>query len=312
VTAGRAEQRPDVRRAATRRTGNHEPTKYKRDITVDGTLPNRCVAIATRNPALYAVLVGWLREQRIPAVSVFPGDRLPHAVGVVLTSPEEASQIRHARVLPVADEADRTAVLAAIRHALGVGGENDEIVVGFDPGPRPGYSVLAEGRPLAEGVLETPEAAGHLGSLLRHRFPGHSLRFRVGEGDPRSRDRIVSSLAPLRRPVEIVDEHGTTPRGHRRPRDMAAARAIARAPGHVVRGGTPPRVTPGEVTNLQRLSRLGSGGSFTISRSVATQVLRGELTLPDAIAAEENRHRGSSARSPLGEPRGPRPSESSA
>jgi hypothetical protein len=269
-------------------------------------LPNRCVAIATRNPALYAVLVGWLREHRIPAVSVFPGDRLPGPVAAVLTSPDEAPLIRHAHVLPVTDEGDRTAVLAAVRHALGVGSEDDEIIVGFDPGPRPGFAVLAEGRPLAEGVLEAPEAAGRLGSLLRHRFPGHALRFRVGEGDPRARDRIVNSLVPLRRPVEIVDEHGTTPRGHRRPRDAAAARAIARASGHIVRGGGSPQVTPGEITNLQRLSRIGSGGSFTISRAIASQVLRGEITLPDAIAAEENRHHAMSTGSRIGDRRGPR------
>ena len=197
--------------------------------------------------------------------------------------------IRHSRVLSAADESDRTAVLAAVRHALGPGAVDDELIVGIDPGPRPGYSVLAGGRPIAEGTLENPEAAGRLGTLLRHRFEGHAIRFRVGHGDPLARDRIVNSLAPLRRPVELVDERGTTPRGARRPRDAAAARAIATAPGRLVHAPAPVRVTPGEIRNLQRLSREDSGGSLTISKVLAGRVLRGELTLPDAIDEARDR-----------------------
>ncbi|MCI4370709.1 MAG: hypothetical protein L3J81_05205, partial [Thermoplasmata archaeon] len=216
-------------------------------------MPNRCVAIATRNPALYADLAAWLREQRLPSVSIWPGDRFPAGVAVVLTSSDEAKSIHHAHVLEASEDGDRTALLAAVRHALGVGRPNDELIVGIDPGPRPGFAVLAEGRTIAEGTLETPEAAGRLGSLLRHRFPGHPIRFRVGRGDHLARDRIVNSLVPLHRPVELVDERGTTPRGHRRPRDAAAAKAIARAEGEPVHGEATVRVTAGEVANLQRL-----------------------------------------------------------
>jgi hypothetical protein len=259
-------------------------------ISVEGPLPNRCVAIATRNPALYADLAAWAREHRLPSISVWPGDRLPSSVVAVLTSEEEAGSIRHPRVLDASEDGDRTALLAAVRHALGVGRPDDELIVGIDPGPRPGYSVLAGNRPIAEGSLETPEEAGRLGSVLHRRFPGHPIRFRVGRGDHLARDRIVNSLVPLRRPVELVDERGTTPRGHRRPRDAAAARAIARAAGDPVRGTITVRVTDGEVANLQRLSRLGSGGSFTIPRTLARRVLRGDISFPDAIAEGEARY----------------------
>jgi hypothetical protein len=272
-------------------------------ISVEGPLPNRCVAIATRNPALYADLAAWLREQRLPNVSVWPGDRLPSGVAAVLTSYEEAATIRHAHVLEVSEDADRTALLAAVRHALGVGRADDELIVGIDPGPRPGYAVLAGNRPLAEGTLETPEAAGRLGSMLRRRFPGHPIRFRVGRGDHVARDRIVNSLVPLRRPVELVDERGTTPRGHRRPRDATAARAIAKAAGEPIHGAATVRVTAGEVANLQRLSRLGSGGSFTIPRTLAQRVLRGEISFPEAIAEGEARY-GAGNREPPRRSRG--------
>jgi hypothetical protein len=259
-------------------------------------LPNRCVALATRNPALYADLAAWLREQRLPNVSVWPGDRLPSGVAAVLTSEEEAGTIRHPRILPVTPDGDRTALLAAVHHALGTGTSRDELIVGIDPGPRPGFAILVGDRPLAEGSLPAPEDAGRLGAHLRRRFPENPIRFRVGRGDHVSRDRIVNSLVPLRRPVELVDERGTTPRGHRRPRDAAAARAIARSAGPLIRGEASIRITPGEVANLQRLSREGSGGSFTIPRALARRVLRGEISLPEALAEGEAQYHSGSTR----------------
>ena len=234
--------------------------------------------------------MAWLREVRVPSISVWPGDRLPSAVAAVLTSPEEVSVIRHPRVLAVVDDSDRTALLAAVRHALALGGSADELIVGIDPGPRPGYAVLAAGLPIAEGNIETPEAVGRFGSLLRRRFPGHPIRYRVGRGDPVARDRIVTALAPLHRPVELIDERGTTPKGKRHSRDAKAARAIAGGTGPVVHGEPRLAVTAGEIANVQRMSRLDSGGMFTISKTVASRVLRGEVSLADAITAEQARY----------------------
>ncbi len=131
--------------------------------------------------------------------------------------------------------------------------------------------------------METPDAIGAFASQLRHRFPSQPMRFRVGAGDPPSRNRIVNSLLAHQRSVELVNERGTTPRGQRRPRDPAAARAIAHTRGVLVRQHLPTTFTPGEVSNLQRLSRERSEGRLTISRSSAHRVLNGELTLAEAV-----------------------------
>jgi len=243
----------------------------------------RSVALITRDPALYHELAGLLRERRFPTVSLLPGERIPERVAVVLTSPEERRLIDHPRVLAVAEGGDRRALGAAVAHALRPVGPDEEIVVGIDPGPRPGYAILAGESNLGEGVLETPEAAGPLASQLKHRFPGRRLRFRVGAGDPPARNRIVNLLVPQFRPVELVNERGTTPRGRRRPRDAEAARSIARTAGPEVREPLHDSFTAGEIANLQRLSREGSGGRVTISRSSAHRVLRGELSLAEAV-----------------------------
>lgn len=253
-------------------------------IIVRGSVRRRSVALATRDPGLYHELAGFLRERHVPTVSLLPGERIPDGVAVVLTSGSEAALISHPNVLSVAEATDRRSLGAAVRHALESADATEAIVVGIDPGPRPGYSVLAGATILAEGVLESPESVATFASHLRHRFPSRPVVFRVGRGDPLARNRIVNGLLEHHRCIELVDEQGTTPRGRRRPRDAAAARTIAHLRGRSVREPLPLTVTPGEVANLQRLSREGSGGRLTISRSSAHRVLQGEITLAEAVA----------------------------
>jgi len=267
-------------------------------MTVRALLRRRSVALATRDPALYAELAGVLRDRKIPSVSLLPGQRIPRQAAVVLTSEEESGSIAHPHVVAVPPDGDRTGVWAEVASALAAHNGDDELVVGIDPGPRPGYAVTEGNDSIAEGVLEDPESVGRLGAHLRRRFPARALRFRVGSGDRLARDRIVNALLPLRRPVEVVDEQGTTPRGLRRPRDVLAARAIARSRGRPVVSPARLRITPGEVANLQRLSREGSGGQFTIPRRVAEGVLRGELTMTEALAEGARRYGGSTRRAP--------------
>lgn len=252
----------------------------------------RCVALVTLDPVLYAELASALRERKIPTVSLLPGQRIPDRAAVVLTSALEAKRFQDPRVLSVGDSADRTALWAAVMNALEPGDRSSELTVGIDPGPRPGYAVISDGRPLVQGNLESPEAAAQFGATLRRRFPTRPLRFRVGRGDPTSRNRILASLVPLRRPIELVDERGTTPAGRRRARDAIAALAIAVTPGELIEQGPPVVVTGGEVANVQRLSREGSGGQFTIPRALARRVARGELTLNEALAEGARRYHG--------------------
>jgi hypothetical protein len=266
------------------------------------TLRPRSVALITRNPALYSELAGFLRERRLPSVSLLPGQRIPDRVAVVLTSAEEAATIDHPRVLPVGEDADHRALSAAVEHALGADRSHDDLIVGIDPGPRPGYAILSGSRCLGEGVLESPEAAGTFAAHLRHQFPARRVVFRVGSGDPPRRNRLVNELLARHRWVELVDEQNTTPRGHRRPRDPAAARSIARGLGRSVRDRLPTTFTAGEIANLQRLSREGSGGRVTISRSRAHAVLRGEITLADAVEEKIGRPPGGAANPARREP----------
>ena len=260
----------------------------------------RSVALVTRDPTLYADLAGALRERGISTLSLLPGERIPASVAVVLTSPEEAHAISFPRVLAVGSGSERAVLWAAVESAR-VGASTDELVVGIDPGPRPGYAVLSGEASLAKGNLESPESVAMFGRQLQRRFPDATVVFRVGSGDRTTRDRIVQVLWSLRRPVEIVNESGTTARGRPRPRDPASAERIARSPGQRLHDPGSVRVTPGEIANLQRVSREESGGRFTIPKALAAQVLEGRITLSDAMREGERRYpRPPSRRGPPG------------
>lgn len=247
-----------------------------------GPVRERWVGLVTRDPVLYGEIASFLRERHMPTVSLLPGQRIPARVVVVVTSAEEAPKVNFARVL-VASSGDLTALGVALREAMHEERAPHDLLVGIDPGPRPGYAVLAPtGACLAEGVVESPEAVAALGRKLSRGFPRAHLTFRVGTGDHLRRNRIVNALLPLGAPVELANEEGTTLQG-RRQNDSLAAKAIAATPGAPVRGQELLRITPGEVANIQRISREMSGGLFTIPRELATSVLEGGTSMGEAL-----------------------------
>lgn len=242
----------------------------------------KVLGILTQDFRLYHDLVNALKARDLPFRSLSFQEPIPREVGAVLTSPGEAGRVHHAAVVPVDD------VGGAIARALQVvRGHRQwrELVVGVDPGAQPGVALVGDGEEIDRHVAASPEAvAGSVRAALLA-FPAERVRLRVGHGDPTNRNRIINALAPLGLPVEIVDEKGTT---HRSPSpDADAAVAIARGRG--VRAARYYAVdpTPGELKEIQRQSRLSSGGTVTITMELATRVARGELTLVEAIA----RHR---------------------
>lgn len=246
---------------------------------------SRCIALVTRDPTLYAELAPALRELRVPVVSLLPGARIPERTAAVLTSPAEAPGISHPQVLAVAPGAERAALLATIRIVLLARDPAGELTVGVDPGPSPGFAVVDDSGEVAEGTLAAPESIAELAAQLADRFPARRFRYRVGGGDRLSRIRIVNALWSVTQRIELVDETGTSRRGMRGDRDAAAARRIARIPGPLVRGPSGLDIRPGEIANLQRLSRISSGGSHTIPRTLAVRVLEGSLSLAEAVEA---------------------------
>ena len=249
---------------------------------------HRVLGILTEDFRLYHDLVAALKARDLPFVSLSFSRRIPDSVGAVLTSPAEASRLRLRRVVPV-DEID-SSIAEAIQVLKGKS-TWAELSIGIDPGREPGVAIIGDGEVIDTRLAASPEAvAFHVRQAIRT-FPAKEARIRIGHGDPTNRNRILNALAREGLPVEIVDEAGTT---RRTPQpDVDAAIDIARSRGHPVKPPFEVRPTPGEVREIQRRSRLHSGGIVTISSDLAGAVARGDLSLEDAIARARRKGRRS-------------------
>lgn len=248
------------------------------------------VGLLTSNFRLYHDLVAHLKEREVPFLSLSFDQPIPREVTVVLTSPEEVEAVAFEPVVAV--EEVSAAVVQAQQYLRGKA-VFDELVVGVDPGPRPGVAVLGDGEVLQTHVAPSPEGVRPILEEVLQSYEARVLHLRIGHGDPTNRNRILNAVAPLSLPTEIVDERGTTHKDRSRDttRDIASAVAIARESGSAAAPQYDVFPTPGELRNIQRESRIRSGGQLTISKGLARRVARGEMTLGEAIEAQAQRPR---------------------
>jgi len=237
------------------------------------------VAVVTEDFSLYHDLVVRLKRRGIPFASLSPRDALPDDVGVVLTSPREAAAIDFRPVVATRGDLDD-----AIDQALKAlaGREPAQVVaVGIDPGRTIGVAAVADGLVVSTARCAGVEEAVARVRLLLQRHPGRRQVIRIGHGAPTLRDVLIRRLLACGVPLEVVDETRTT-QGVDAP-DVRAAMTIAGARGQRV--GRPPdvRVPRGEVKDIQRLSRIRSGGRFTIPRELAEEVALGAISVEAAV-----------------------------
>ncbi len=248
----------------------------------------KVLGILTEDFRLYHDLVAALKARDVPFVSLSFSRRVPESVGAVLTSPAEVPKVRAPHVVAVGDV---DAAIVKARQLLKGKTEWRELLIGVDPGREPGVAFLGDGDVLDTRLAPEPEAVGALIREGRRTFPAKEVRVRVGHGDPTNRNRILNSLSRDGMRVEIVDETSTT---HRTAQpDVDAAIDIARTPGVRVEPPVEIKPTPGEVREIQRRSRLDSGGQVTISSRLAGAVARGEVSLEEAIHRQRRRDESS-------------------
>ncbi len=242
----------------------------------------KILAIATDNFEFYYDLVRELKQRDIPFLSLSPHDRIPDNVGVILTTPPEEPLIEHDNVIGI-DEDIRMGVRIAL-NALSGKSSYHVMVVGIDPGFRPGVVLLGDGKVLETAYAESPETVRDLIERYMAGYDFHTMVVKVGHGDKTNRNRTLNSLKGLPLRIEIVNEEYTT--HHVDSPDIEAAKKIAISLGEIAYGPHHVEATDGEIKEMQRRSRIQSDGEITISKDLAQQVVEGKLKLREAIGKQ--------------------------
>jgi hypothetical protein len=251
--------------------------------------PLKTIGLLTQDFAVSYELVRVLKEHDLAFASLAFGEPIPASVGVILTTPEEAGRVAFPRVVLYRGDAQQ-AVDLALERLQGKPGYAT-VVIGVDPGERPGVAVFGDGRLLRVEQVPMPEMVVDVVARAIEALVAEQFVVRVGHGGGTLRDRILNELLRSDRAsiasIEVVDETSTTPmqlpgEGS----DIAAAKAIAMAQGAEVRRVVEVRPSEGEVRDVQRKSRIASGGTVTISRELAKDVASGKLSLDEAIARQ--------------------------
>lgn len=241
------------------------------------------IGLQTGDPRAYYEMIEALRERGLPFVLLELSDAVPANVGVIITTEEERDRVGFDKVVT---DGDPDVAISKALVMLSGGGDVKELKIGIDPGSRPGFAAIGDGRVLRTSIAESPEGVRNLVDEMIRAHPNADVVVRIGHGDRTNRNRIFNRLWDDGHKLEIVDERNTTRRSQTPDED--AALEIAITPGYRPRKRQDIEPCDGEIRNIQRLSRLESAGMVTVSKDLAKMVARGELTMEDAIALQKN------------------------
>lgn len=157
----------------------------------------------------------------------------------------------------------------------------ERIIVGIDPGPKPGVVVVGDGHLVEEVQLSNVEEVRNFVDKVYRGYSPDNLVIRIGDGDIVNRNRIVNSLVENYH-VEIVNERNTSEAITNK--DVESAKLIAFTRGRIVRNKLNVVIREGYLKEIQRRSRICSEGKITISRELAREVALGKISLEDAIS----------------------------
>ncbi len=200
------------------------------------------VAVATVKGKAYFFLVNCLREQRIPFLSVVPGDPVPSEVKVVITTEGENDLISHPKILVFHDESELENLVNEVKQLLEGKEAYEKIVIGVDPGEAIGFAVVADGKVISQDTcFSTNELVKSISKTVKNvNFSLTNVSVKIGNGVPVFKE-ILENLdiaLPPQVKLEVVSEVGTNKpvkesRHSRRIRHITSAISIASRTGYI-------------------------------------------------------------------------------
>lgn len=243
----------------------------------------KILAIMTEDFSVYYDIIKTLKVKKIPFISLSFKDEIPPYVGTVVTTKEEEGLVNFQEKVIVECDVEK-AISQALTKLEGIKSFS-KIIIGIDPGDMPGIAVLGDNRVIYKHKAITPENVINVVKKIIDNYSYLSVVIKIGHGAMTLRNRIINSLLPIGIPIEIVDETNTTIQTDEP--DIHAAIDIAYSNGKKVEKSFKIIPTNGELNEIKRRSRIKSKGRFTISKELAKRVLKGEITLDDAIRKQK-------------------------
>lgn len=243
----------------------------------------KLVGLLTEDSRRYYEMIEALKADDIEYTSLDFDRPIPADVCVVVTTEGERDRVFFDRV--VVDD-DPSEAVASIKKYMNGGRAVKDLMIGVDPGHRPGVAAVADGIVLTRGIAKSPEDVKIMIDGILREYPSSNVVIRIGNGDRTNRNRTFNDLWERGHRLEIVDERNTTTRSATPDEDAAVE--IALTPGYRPDGKQKVEPAPGEIRNIQRLSRLQSEGTLTVSKDLASRVAKGEISMDQAISLQKD------------------------
>ncbi len=250
------------------------------------------IAVVTGISRFYFEIAGELKKRDQDFLSLKLGQTIPRYVDVVITTDEEKEKIDFEKI--VSGDNIRLVVDQAIQTVKGAKSVFKHLVIGIDPGVKPGLVVMGDKTIIYIQHLISPEEASEVIENVLKRYKAEEILIKVGSGGDTYRSRILKNLQQnFDIPIEVVNEISTTPtvgkvNGKPQVKDIVAAINIALKEGKLLKKEVKVEPKKGEIKNIQKQSRKISN-DITISQKLAEQVLKGKITIEEAIQKQKKK-----------------------
>ncbi len=163
------------------------------------------IGILTFDFKFYHEIIQNLRRWKLPFVSIDTSEDVPSDVVVIISSINDDINMPNQIKASSATEGIRRAVPKLLNKEY-----FNTIVIGIDPGPRPGVAVLGDS--ILIEAFECPEVftIGDYIDSITSSYLYNEVLIKVGNGDRPNREIILNRLSSLDAPVQVVNEKNTS------------------------------------------------------------------------------------------------------